>query len=317
MKLSDLKKLTQHVSFTDSAASQAQVQNFLRSMGYDPSAFYQELEMDSFLVDTHRDTSYSNAQLNLHSHAFYELLYCASTCGAEYLVGSDRYRLQKGDIIFIPPGISHRPLLPESMTQPYKRYVLWLSPEFIQNFSRLLTAVPTVKPPYSTLLRTAGTKWSYLEEWFLQGIREAEKQKPGWEAAVVGNTVTLLTHLLRAVDDRSASLSAEKPVLLDRLMAYMEDHLSERITLEDTARKFYISPSTISQLFRQKMGVSFHRCVTQRRLIAAKELILGGTALEDVSRQVGFSDYSAFYRAFRQEYGISPRQFRTISKEAG
>lgn len=317
MKLSDLKKLTQHVSFTDSAASQAQVQNFLRSMGYDPSAFYQELEMDSFLVDTHRDTSYSNAQLNLHSHAFYELLYCASTCGAEYLVGADRYRLQKGDIIFIPPGISHRPLLPESMTQPYKRYVLWLSPEFIQNFSRLLTAVPTVKPPYSTLLRTAGTKWSYLEELFLQGIRETEKQKPGWEAAVVGNTVILLTHLLRAVDDRSASLRAEKPVLLDRLMSYMEEHLSERITLADTARKFYISPSTISQLFRQKMGVSFYRCVTQRRLIAAKELILSGTALEDVSRQVGFSDYSAFYRAFRQEYGISPRQFRTISKEAG
>lgn len=317
MKLSDLKKLTQHVTITDSAASQGQVQDFLRSMGYDPSAFYQELEMDSFFVDTHRDTSYSNAQLSLHSHAFYELLYCASTCGAEYLVGTDRYRLQKGDIIFVPPGISHRPLLPENMKQPYKRYVLWLSPEFIQSFAKLLPAQPPAKPPYSTLLRTAGTKWTFLEELFLQGIRETEKQKPGWEAAVVGNTITLMTHLLRAINDRSASLTAEKPILLDRLMAYIEAHLSEHITLADTARMFYVSPSTISQLFRQKMGVSFYRCVTQRRLISAKELILSGKALEDVSRLVGFTDYSAFYRAFRQEYGISPRQFRTLQEADG
>ena len=62
------------------------------------------------------------------------------------------------------------------------------------------------------------------------------------------------------------------------------------------------------------MGVSFYRCVTQRRLIAAKGLILEGTALEAVAGRTGFSDYSAFYRAFRQEYGISPRQYRTLQE---
>ena len=315
MKLTDLKNLTQQVSVTDSADAQAQVQNVLRAMGYDPSAFYQELEMESRLVDTHRDVSYSNAQLSLHSHSFYELLYCRSNCGAEYLVGADRYRLQKGDIVFVPPGISHRPLLPENMTLPYKRYVLWLSPEFIREFGSLLTVIPEEKSNYCTLLRTDGTKWSFLEELFLRGVREAEKRELGWEAAVVGNTITLLTHLTRAVADRSASpLTAEKPILMDRLIAYIEDHLAEHITLADTAKKFFISSSTISQLFRQKMGVSFYRYVTQRRLISAKELILTGRALEEVSRLVGFTDYSAFYLAFRQEYGISPRRYRTLQE---
>ena len=220
MKLSDLKKLMEHVSISDSADAQAQVQDFLRALGYDPSAFYQELEMESLLVDTHRDTSYSNAQLSLHSHSFYELLYCASSCGAEYLVGADRYRLEKGDIIFVPPGIGHRPLLPENMAQPYKRYVLWLSTDFLLNYAKLLPVIPSTQTAYCTLLRTAGTKWTFLEGLFLQGIREAEKQKPGWEAAVVGNTITLLTHLMRAISDRSASpLAAEKPILLDRLIA--------------------------------------------------------------------------------------------------
>ena len=47
-------------------------------------------------------------------------------------------------------------------------------------------------------------------------------------------------------------------------------------------------------------------------LVAAKLLIAQGQLLEDVSLQVGFSDYSTFYRAFRQEYGISPRQYRKL-----
>ena len=62
----------------------------LREEGFDFQNFYQELEMSDPYVETHRDVSYSNAQLNLHSHTFYELLYCINDCGAEYLVGADR-----------------------------------------------------------------------------------------------------------------------------------------------------------------------------------------------------------------------------------
>ena len=60
------------------------------------------------------------------------------------------------------------------------------------------------------------------------------------------------------------------------------------------------------------MGVSYYRFVTQRRLIAAKTLIQQGTALENVAEAVGFSDYSGFYRAFKQEYGISPTKFKAL-----
>ena len=63
-------------------------------------------------------------------------------------------------------------------------------------------------------------------------------------------------------------------------MAYIEDHLGEKITLEEVAGQFYVSVSTITQLFRQKMGTSFYRCLTQRRLLAARNMIQEGAALE-------------------------------------
>ena len=145
------------------------------------------------------------------------------------------------------------------------------------------------------------------------GVMEAERQADGWEAAVIGNTITLLTLMGRSIQERTASvLKAEKPELLNEVLSYIELHLNEKITLEETAKHFYVSVSTITQLFRQKMGTSFYRCVTQRRLIAAKVRIGDGEALEDVSRAVGFSDYSSFYRAFKKEYGITPRQYTQL-----
>ena len=313
VKLSMIRELSKRFSPPTTPEEMQAILQALKDEGFDYPNFYQELEMSEPLVETHRDVSYSNAQLNLHSHAFYELLYCCNDCGAEYLVGPDRYRLQRGDIVFVPPGVSHRPLLPDEMREPYQRYVLWLSQRFLDGFLAQF-APGGNQTVYGTLLRTGSSKWEgVLGEFFRRGVHEAESRRAGWQAAVVGNTISLLTLLGRSIQERSASvLQAEKPDLLNRVMAYVEENLAQKISLEDTARHFYVSTSTISQLFRQKMGVSFYRCVTQRRLIAAKEQILMGGNLEQIARQVGFSDYSTFYRAFRQEYGIGPRQFRNL-----
>ena len=293
--------------------SAEQMQHLLRQLGYDPDNLYQELEMESRFADIHPDSGSSNTQVQLHSHPFYEILYCRNTCGAQYLMGTQRYRLQKGDVILIPPGLSHRPLLPDSMAEPYIRIVLWISREFMANILRSFPEVLMSKTSYSVLLRTAGTPWESLEELFLKGAKIAQESSDESRLLLIGNTITLLAHLRQAFLDRAAGrIKAEKPELLDRIMTYIEQNLSRHITLTDTAKAFYVSESTVSHIFRNKLGVSFYRFVTQRRLIAAKVLIQEGSILEQVAEQVGFSDYSSFYRAFKQEYGISPRQFRKL-----
>lgn len=164
---------------------------------------------------------------------FSGLICCRSSCGTEYLVGAERYRLQKGDIIAVAPGVSHCPLLPESLSEPYTRDVLWISTEFMEIIKRLLGENAPSLSQTGSLLRTAGTKWEYLCDLFHSGVMEAEGGQSGWEAAVLGNSITLLTHLARAI-------------------AYMEEDLARKITLEDVAHRLYVSESTISQTFRKK-----------------------------------------------------------------
>ena len=311
MKLEELKKISEKIPFSGDPRNQKDAAGYMRSVGIDPGEVYQEMEMSSRYVDTHQDVTYSNSQVNLHSHNFYEFLYCHNTGDVEYLVGADRYRLQKGDVILIPPGISHRPLLPDHMPEPYRRDVLWIRPEVMDQLELLVPADRRIIAQESRLLRTAGTRWEFIGDLFRHGVREYESQQSGWEEIVLGNTIQIMVYLRRAIQDRSAApLKAEKPELLDQVLAYIEDHLAEKITLGEIAKHFWVSQSTISQTFKNKMNVSFYRCVTQRRLIAAKTLIIEGLPLESVGQKVGFSDYSSFYRAFKQEFGISPRQFR-------
>ena len=315
MKLDELHRLTSGISQMKSIEDQLRLHTLLREAGVEPESFYQDMEMTSKFVDTHQDISYVSSPVNLHSHVFYEILYCRSAQQVDYLVGANRYRLQEGDIIIVPPEVSHCPILPPLMTIPYRRDVLWISPELMEGIIQDFSDDLVRGVAQSFRLRTDGTKWAFLGEMFSYGIQESQRRVSGWEAAVLGNTISLLVQLRRALRDWTAEpLPAEKPELLDRVMAYIEQNISRKITLSETARNFFVSESTISHTFKEKMGVSFYRCVTQRRLIAAKALILDGHPLENVGQQVGFSDYSSFYRAFKQEYGIPPRQYRKLQE---
>jgi mannose-6-phosphate isomerase-like protein (cupin superfamily) len=144
VKIADMQKLTSQ-RWQHTEEDHLRMQELLREMGINPDNFYQELEMSSRYVNTHRDVSFSTSRVNLHSHNYVEILYCKSSSDVEYLIGSDRYRLQKGDIVYIPPGISHRPIMPEKLTVPYERDVLWISTEFIDMVMNILIYIHIVK----------------------------------------------------------------------------------------------------------------------------------------------------------------------------
>ena len=301
-----LKELPQNLDLVD------QIRIISEKTGIRLDTAYQEMEMDDPYVDTHEDPGISPEGINLHSHVFYEILYICSG-NIQYLIKTERYQIQPGDIIIVPPGVSHQPILTDLQNGNYRRYVLWLSPLFMKGVMPLFPNYDFSKP---RLLRTFGTKWAVLKDKFHAGILESEQKRPGWNAFVYGNTLELVTMLYRAtVDKKSMQLKSEKPELLENILTFIESNLAKTLSLDNIGKRFFVSRSTISNTFRKEMGISFYQYVTQRRLVAAKNLILENIPMEIIAGEVGFSDYSSFYRAFKSEYGISPRQFREQQRE--
>ena len=92
------------------------------------------------------------------------------------------------------------------------------------------------------------------------------------------------------------------------MISFIDEHLHLDLTLDYIADHFFISKFYLSRVFRRHMGITTHSYITRRRLFRARQLLYDGQSPSDVYRMCGYGDYSVFYRAFRERYGVSPRQ---------
>ena len=269
--------------------------------------------LDSPHISTHKVTGQTSDSIQLHSHSFYEIIFCESG-NIQYLIGDQRYQIRPGDMILLPPGTSHRPFFPQKNDTAYSRIVLRIHPDFFKTFVSLSPSdiISRLRAHEHFVLRTEGSPYRYLEDYFQHGLREVSEKAPLWELSLSANTVSLLVHISRALINVPRVLPLKNREEIDHIISFVENHYAQKISLEDTAHRFNISSSTLSKLFFNKLGISFYHFVTQRRLINSRQKIEQGHSMEEVALSCGFSDYSAFYRAFKKEYGISPREYKNM-----
>ena len=97
--------------------------------------------------------------------------------------------------------------------------------------------------------------------------------------------------------------------LIDSIGQFIDEHISEEISVARLCEEFYISRTRLYELMRRHIDGGIAAFVRRRRLERAKTLILEGKlSIPEVADSVGFSDYNYFLRVFRQEFGMSPRR---------
>ena len=281
-----------------------------------PAAFDPQQEMRTPQVEIRYCLDEDSPTVDIHSHSHYELyLFCEGDL-ERYVVGSRSYRLQRGDLLLIPPMVAHHPIFQEGAKR-YQRYVLWCSQEYLawltQTDPDIDCAFRLCREREEYLLRFPSPSVSQMLENELKTMwAEFQGGSLCHKTAIQLSCMNFLVQLNRSVsaDTVVASLRDSENPLLEQVIAYIHEHYGERLSLQDTARRFFVSPSTVEHLFTQKLGWSFYRYVTRRRIIEAQNQIAAGVPIKTVSQACGYTDYSIFYKAFIKEIGISPSQYR-------
>ncbi len=123
----------------------------------------------------------------------------------------------------------------------------------------------------------------------------------------------VLTLLMQVARQYKHSVPApENETLSDRIIRYMNEHPGT-VTLKDIAKHFSYHPNYISGLLHRQTGKTYSELLLAQRMERAVSLLKGSTlSVEEVAAMVGYTNNSNFYKAFREYYHQSPRQY--ISK---
>ena len=116
------------------------------------------------------------------------------------------------------------------------------------------------------------------------------------------NRFALAAPARHEVEDKAGPVVAE-------VLHYINEHYPDELSLDLLSAKFFISKYHLSHEFHRLVGTSVYRYIIQKRLVIAKQMLANGVAPTDVYGHCGFGDYANFYRAFKAEYHISPKQF--------
>ena len=148
-------------------------------------------------------------------------------------------------------------------------------------------------------------------EYCLRVMREeCRVRAPHWDTVICRHIERILVIMDRARDRESPVVRRETPFVKE-VVSYVEDHLSEKLTLARVASHLYISPGFFSRSFKKQVGLGFQEYLIHRRVLEARKL-LASTDLKiaAVARKVGFADVSTFNRDFKLLTNFTPSAYR-------
>ena len=93
----------------------------------------------------------------------------------------------------------------------------------------------------------------------------------------------------------------------------INEEYKEELSLKTLAAKYRINSSYLGQIFSKEVGVSFSEYLNKVKNTKAKELILNtNMKINNIAREVGYTDTSYFYRKFKKYYGVCPSTLREM-----
>lgn len=255
-----------------------------------------------------RDTA--GQELDFHFHEFDKIVLLLSG-RVDYTVESSSYALKPWSVLLVKHHTIHKAMIDKS--EPYERIIIYLDGKYFDRSApgaRLMDSFDQADKRGEHLLLPTEQQRLAMEEVIRAYERAAEDQGFGAEALRESYIIQLLIYIGRMTAVSGETGYGQYDPKIRQVLSYINENLGEELRVEQLAERAYLSKYHFMRLFKSQTGSSVHAYVRQKRLLHAARLIREGMSVNKAAAESGFGDYSAFHRAFRESFGISPGELK-------
>ena len=260
------------------------------------------------VVPNYLDSIEPHSDFQFHFHNIYEIYYFIDG-DADYIVEGKQYPLVPNSILLLAPNAVHGVRI--NNPTRYKRFTIHFNADLISIDRRtyLLSAFPdsTDSQYHSVYYQDVGNFNLYP---FFKALTDcnklpqsiAKKLMPVYIEALLAQLVVMCNTLNKS--DDSIVLSNTVVEITD----YINQNISKPITLDSLCDHFFISKVHLNRIFRNSIGTTVFDYIAYKRIGIAQHLLGSGVPAKEAAAQVGYNDYSTFFRAYKKITGHSPTQ---------
>lgn len=259
-------------------------------------------------------------ELTEHMHGFVELVCITKGCGIHTIDGHTM-KTRLGDVFLIDYGMKHD-LMP--ITEPFEWINCIFRPELLCDiFSTQESAASLLyyifynnklsDPNAVTLNINLRPNGDDITDIFRDMLREYNEKRHGYESILQNYLTVVLTKIARHIfseTEKSKNTPMCEDIIGDAINK-LDKASPGSLSAKELADSYFLSQSSFSTKFKEKVGVSFLEYVTKLRIKRACELLVtSDLRINEIQLCAGYQDAKAFYRAFHRCVGMTPTQYR-------
>ena len=251
---------------------------------------------------------YSNDILkaSTHHHDCHQLILILSG-EAQICVNGEEKNAKGGSIIIVSRYENHSLKI---LSDNYSRIVLRLRPQPTNEQNKLFSLLSNRPTGFNNIIDVSDD-FGHFKNLFSDILNEYENENNLKEEMLEALVNRLLISIYRTFPKKEDYLEAESLNLILKIQKKFEENYALSYTLEELAKQYNISVSSLSHQFKQLTGMSVMGYLLYCRIASAKNLLAKtNLPIGEIIYICGFSDNSNFSRTFKNLNGLTPTEFR-------
>lgn len=249
-----------------------------------------------------------------HAHKDFTELTIILSGNGRYIVEGNTYDVEAGDILICSPGVHHQ----NQIVNPDEPTVEFFTGFIGYQFRNMPPNCIELKDGGYLLRLSTDAKMEVMKKCY-EMLAENDACQVGKYFMLKARLIEILMLMMREIveepENRQKGYNFEsynRSYVVKQIVTYLNEHYSQKISLDQIAHNMYLSPVYISKIFKEETGESPINYLIKIRLKKAKDTLENSRngSIKSIANSVGYDDVYHFSKLFKKYYGMSPQNYR-------